>query len=67
MRCFSLYLPDAFIRSLNRQQYKEVSRYLRSCARLVDAGICWDVVSQRLKDLVINGYSVTYPDEILKV
>lgn len=67
MRCFSLHLPDAFIRSLNRRQYKDVSHYLRSCARLVDAGIDWDVVSQKSTDLAINGYSVTCPGEIFKV
>ena len=67
MRCFSLHLPDAFIRSLNRRQYKKVNHYLRSCARLVDAGIDWDVVPQKLTDLVINDYNVTYPGEILKV
>ena len=66
MKHFRFQLRENIIRGMNRQEYKAASRWLRSCARLIEAGIDWDFVNQYLANSMICGrHEIKYEDLII--
>ena len=54
MRCFSLKLSDSFIRTLNRQQYKDVTHWLRLTARQLDKAIVWKDFNKKIREALLK-------------
>ena len=57
MKHFQFQLRDEVIRNMNRKQYKATSHWLRSAARLVEAGIDWSIVREYVTDTMLYGCS----------
>ena len=55
MKHFQFQLQDDIIRNMNRKQYKATSHWLRSAARLVEAGIDWNIVREHVTDMMLYG------------
>ncbi len=55
---FRYTLPDPFLRTLDRRQYKEVSRYLRVLRNQVEAEIDFGKVGDLFSDVVLYGTGV---------
>jgi hypothetical protein len=60
MRVFSLELKDVD-RSWTRQQWKEISRWKRIVANLVDREIDWNKVNRSIVDAMVTGVGVYTP------
>ena len=56
-RRIRLQFKDESVRGMNRKQYKSASHYVRSVARLLEAGINWDLFDKRFIDLAVYGRS----------
>ena len=65
-RRFRFVATDDALRQFNRQQYKEVSRYLRIITRLIHKRINWQKFDKHLLDTMILGYSQIKFDDLLK-
>ena len=55
MRRFSLKLSDSFVRTLNKQQYKDATHWLRLTARQLDKTIVWETLVGKTIDAMLYG------------
>ena len=63
---FRFLLSDTFVRGLNRQQYKESSRFLRICRNQCEEKIDWNAMSRHFTDVALTGCTAILTKNLLK-
>ena len=59
-------IQDDIVRSMNRKQYKESSRFMRILTRAVEAAIDWDKLQNKFCDLMLYGRAQWNVNDMLK-
>ena len=63
---FNFKLKDEFVRTLNRQKYKEASRFLRICRNRCEEMIDWNAMRRHFTDVALTGCTAILTKDLLK-
>ena len=62
----NLELRHDLPRTTTRKEYKQISRWLRLSARIVDDAIDWGKINDHIRDSLLYGYSELNFNDVLK-